>query len=77
MRFDDVIDSRDDDGAVRLAYLVGEDPDRIPVIVSRGVGKTHALSIPADRLVDYDPPPVHAAAGRLCAWHGPDCRARS
>jgi hypothetical protein len=70
VRFDHVIDLRDDDGRVRPAYLLGEQDGRIHVIVSRGVGQTHALSRPADRVVDYNPGPVHKAGEPGCPWHG-------
>lgn len=71
MRFDHVILFRDDDGQHRPAYLLGERDGRIHVLVSRGVGQTHALSRPADRIVARDRP--RAAGGRGCPWHGDSC----
>jgi hypothetical protein len=76
VRFDHVITFRDDD-TFRPAYLVGEDPDRVHVIVTRGVGETHVVSRPADRVVDYDPPPVQKAGEPGCPWHGDACGSRS
>lgn len=53
MRFDHLIDFRDDDGQARPAYLMGQGDGHIHDIVSRGASATQALSRPADRTVDY------------------------
>jgi hypothetical protein len=74
MRFDHVIDFRDDDGTVRPAYLLG---DR-DVLVSRGVGQAYVLSRsrPADRVLDHEPGPVHRAGPPGCPRQGDAGRPR-